>query len=405
MPKRLRYTQVLGLNARGLTRHQKKHIVWKQHVKGKLARSQYAKSVPQNKRASTVNTYWDKYHDEKQRFETMNLKEFLQNPSRILQIPPKRKKIIFNKLKKAQFRIEYLKYKYSVAIPDKKALKLISVVAKGQGVIEMKTSNHSKGYWSHLLSQRDVSCKVFNVQSSDNSNSNNAWKHKKKNKHKNNKKSKQTLAAEAKEWITILNKDSSSKINDILKDYSQYVLLMIYPDFEMDRNVINDILERQNKTMEDMNEEDEGEMNNNERYQAFGSLMKSAQGTLPSVECLRSYKGNYVVHVGELFGCTYDASNVWGRTTSMQFQIELQTHFHKVYQYEMARWPMFRDTLTIWRRNKVSKVGQEQIVCLQETETNDTFITKYWQDLFGQRVSSNKKGKNIFEGANYAASK
>eukprot|EP01084_Bolivina_argentea_P058429 106708_1 len=169
MPKRLRYTEVLGLNARGLTRHQKKQIVWKKHVKNKLIQKKFSKQ----KQTITTIAYWDKYHDEQQRFDAMGLKQFLQNPSKILTIPQKQRKITYSKLTKAQLRIEYLKYKYSVAIPDSKSLKILSVLSKGQGVIQMKTSNHSNGYWTHLLTQKGVSCKIFNVYNNNNNNNNN----------------------------------------------------------------------------------------------------------------------------------------------------------------------------------------------------------------------------------------
>merc|ERR1712032_12079 len=133
--------------------------------------------------------------------------------------------------KKAQIRIELLKHKYSVAIPDKNALKILSILARGQGVVQVKTSNHCKGYWAHLLSKNAIQCKVFNAYKDPN----NTKPHKKliKKKHKNKKltKSKSTLAEEAKQWATILNADYSAPINEFLAEYSQFVLLFVHPDF------------------------------------------------------------------------------------------------------------------------------------------------------------------------------
>merc|ERR1712154_351373 len=143
----------------------------------------------------------------------------------------------------------------------------------------------------------------------------------------------------------------------------------------------------------------------NGQFKAFGQVLNAEEhgGILPSVETLRCFKGNWIVHVGELFGCTYAANNVWGRTTSMEFQVELQKRFHRVYEHKMNRWPLFRDTLTIWRRNKVIKVGEEKVVCLQDEEMNDALQTKFGKvyglkDEFGGKKS---KKRNIFAGANY----
>ena len=420
MPKRLRYTQVLGLNARGLTRKQKVDIVWKRDVKGKLNRSQPGKLTAQ-KRVVATNEYWDKYHDEEQRFDAFGLKEFLQNPCKISSIPQKERKIIYGKLRNAQLRIEYLKYKYSVAIPDKISLKVLSVLAKGLQIIQVKTSNHDNGYWIRLLTQRNVKCKMFNAHNPkhlkllsndiNNNNNNKVWNNKKKktkkNKHKNLQKSKKILAAEAKQWTSILNRDCSSKINDILKDYSNSILLMIYPDFVMDDGIINEVIKRENRRIIYDNKQENGDddesffgENDNGKYQIFGSLIdtKDREEPLPSVECLRHFKGNYVVHIGELFGCTYNTLCPWGRTTSMQFQIELQTNFHKIHQHEMRRWPLFRDTLTIWRRNKIINVGNEKIINIGDIDKNDSFNTKFWQSIYKQRVNG-QKDKNMFQGS------
>merc|ERR1719242_1157227 len=112
---------------------------------------------------------------------------------------------------------------------------------------------------------------------------------------------------------------------------------------------------------------------------------------LPSVQCLKAFKGDYVVHVGELFGCTWSASQVWGKTTSMAFQVELQTHFHRVYQHELPRFPLFRDTLTIWKRNKTASIGQERILCLQPEMCADNFQTRGWDSWFKGRIKKKRR--------------
>lgn len=379
MPKRLRYTQVLGLNKRGLSHQQKRKIVWKKDVRKKVKSKTTLKLTRSyTKRNNSSNEYWDKYHDEEQRFDAFGLKEFLSNPSKILQIPPKDRKLIYEKLRNAQFRIEGLKSKYSVAIPDKESLILLSVIGKGQGIIQMKTSNHDNGYWSYLLKQRQVSCKIFNVFKAE------------------EKKSKKASTQKTKQWTPILNKDCSSKIQHILKDHSNYALLMIYPDFIMDNNTINQTNDKKN----------DDEDNEKHKYKSFGHMMSvdnvenKENKELPSLQCLKHFKGNWIVHIGELFGYTFDGLNPWGKTTSMQFQIYLQTHFHKVYQHEMRRWPLFRDTITVWRRNKIVNVGQNKILNVQDDEISDNINTNFWKSIFKTRLYG-KQEKNIFAAANY----
>ena len=329
----------------------------------------------------------------------------------------------------AQSGIEMLRYKYSVAVPDKKTLKLLSILGNLHGVIEMKTSNHGTGYWAYLLSQRKVSSRVFNVCSAKNKKANNGKTPKtgkKARKQKqNNPKSKAVLAEEAKHWMTIANGDGVSKPQDILKDFPGSTLLLIYPDFVMDYDVISQIQRQENQKLIDeakaalngnkRNKKKQNEMENDDdlmwggrpndkiKYRAPGGVMSGDK--LPSIECLRAFKGNYVVHVGELFGCTWDATNVWGKTTSREFQIELQSKFHKIHQHELMRWPMFRDTLTVWKRNKVEKVGQESMICLQPTAAKDSHETDLWQSIIRQKKKNDKKWSekdNILAGSNVA---
>eukprot|EP00043_Microstomoeca_roanoka_P017936 m.188940 g.188940 ORF g.188940 m.188940 type:complete len:245 (+) comp16735_c0_seq1:224-958(+) len=67
------------------------------------------------------------------------------------------------------------------------------------------------------------------------------------------------------------------------------------------------------------------------------------------VECLQSFKGNIVAHVGELLGETLSA-NPWGQSTSKAFQLLLTEDFRLIKRILLPRWPHQMDTLTIWQR-------------------------------------------------------
>merc|ERR1719474_183028 len=415
MPKRIRYTHLLGLNARGLNRHQKHQIVWKKYVKGKFDRERVGKVLPQ-KRSNRENVYWSKFHDIKQKFEDMGLKGFMQNPSKLMALKPRTRRTALRNLQSAQLNIEALKFKYGVAVPDKAALKLLSVLGRVHGVVQMKANNHCNGYWSYLLSQRNVSCRVFNVHPAANGKGNGTKKKKKKPRGPKDPKSKALLAEEARHWIEVRNAECVSTPSQILKDFPKAVLLVIYPDFKMDHDVVGEFVEKRNRrlldgqdTAADIVDDDDlnfgGNANDKVPYRSIGEVMEcgSSKETLPSVECLRAFKGNYAVHIGELFGCSWNAQRVWGQTTSSQFQIELQSNFHRIHQQPLPRWPLFRDTLTVWKRNKVDLIGQQKVLCLQDQETNDSFDTVFWKNTSKRRVQKrvDKEKGHLFEGANY----
>ncbi|KAF0752120.1 hypothetical protein AaE_006156 [Aphanomyces astaci] len=68
--------------------------------------------------------------------------------------------------------------------------------------------------------------------------------------------------------------------------------------------------------------------------------------------CLNNYTGEYVIHIGELFGHTLCLPEPWGRTSSPEFQTRLAAVFHKVLQVPLNSWHSSVDTLTVWKRTK-----------------------------------------------------
>ena len=68
-----------------------------------------------------------------------------------------------------------------------------------------------------------------------------------------------------------------------------------------------------------------------------------------SLDCLKFYKGNTIIHIGEMFGETL-SSNPWGQTTSRDFQIQLGESFRCVSRVQLPNWPGHMDSLTVWSR-------------------------------------------------------
>lgn len=74
-----------------------------------------------------------------------------------------------------------------------------------------------------------------------------------------------------------------------------------------------------------------------------------SEGCTFSLDCLKFYKGNTIIHIGELFGETL-SSNPWGQTTSRDFQLQLGEHFRCVSRVQLPNWPGHLDSLTVWSR-------------------------------------------------------
>lgn len=64
--------------------------------------------------------------------------------------------------------------------------------------------------------------------------------------------------------------------------------------------------------------------------------------------CLMTYKGDYVIHVGELFGDTLAVDqSPWGRSSSAEFQVQLASQFHCILKASLSNWLHSRDSITV----------------------------------------------------------
>ena len=73
--------------------------------------------------------------------------------------------------------------------------------------------------------------------------------------------------------------------------------------------------------------------------------------------CLKYYKGDYVIHVGELYGSTLSMEQApWGRSSSPEFQQQLAADFHCLLQISLPSWLHVRDTLSVWKRSETCAI-------------------------------------------------
>lgn len=100
------------------------------------------------------------------------------------------------------------------------------------------------------------------------------------------------------------------------------------------------------------------------------------EGESIAIQCLESFQGQYIIHVGELMftGGTIlgPPSAPFGRTSSAEFQVSLAEGFHCVLvQHLQHRSPFSRDCLTVWKRTEYVVVEDEEDENEEEADEDD----------------------------------
>lgn len=74
--------------------------------------------------------------------------------------------------------------------------------------------------------------------------------------------------------------------------------------------------------------------------------------------CLQHYKGDTVIHVGELFlDATLSMDQApWGRSSSPEFQQLLAAQFHCILHVRLPSWLHTRDSLSVWKRSETCSI-------------------------------------------------
>jgi len=105
---------------------------------------------------------------------------------------------------------------------------------------------------------------------------------------------------------------------------------------------------------DDNEEEDDNEDNDNDDDD---DSQPDERRTSLGIECLRHYTGDYVIHVGELFGDTLSMDQApWGRSSSMDFQQHLAASFHCLLKAKLPNWLHVRDTISVWKRSEICPI-------------------------------------------------
>jgi hypothetical protein len=115
-------------------------------------------------------------------------------------------------------------------------------------------------------------------------------------------------------------------------------LLLCYPDEDPNVSIVID--DPVNTKDDDDDDDDEGGAATTEERSSMGSA------------CLHYYTGDYIIHVGELYGDTLAMEQApWGRSSSPEFQQQLASEFHCLLRVSIPHWLHVRDTLSVWKRS------------------------------------------------------
>lgn len=126
------------------------------------------------------------------------------------------------------------------------------------------------------------------------------------------------------------------------KDLDKRVLFLCYPD----EDVLDEVLNQMTNEKENDGEESEKDAN-------FDAALPTSLGAA----CLEHFRGEIVIHVGELVGDTLSLDQApWGRSTGPECQQRLCAEYHCLLKAKLTNWLHVRDTISVWKRSKVCSI-------------------------------------------------
>ena len=96
-----------------------------------------------------------------------------------------------------------------------------------------------------------------------------------------------------------------------------------------------------------------------------------------SLECLKYYQGDTLIHIGELAFTTGTLAGgadqcPFGRTTCSEFQVELAAQFHCVLSAKLKMsLPHCKDYISVWRRSSFVSMGEGEGECDEGEEEEE----------------------------------
>ena len=220
--------------------------------------------------------------------------------------------------------------RYAWATPSPECIRIFQEFSP---IIEMGCGRNA--YWANVMKRMgnvDVVAYDSNVEAGGVIGSSK----RKKRKHKNNDKSDKLQNA-------VMPKHGGPEVLELPENLNR-TLFLCYPD-------------------EEDGESPEDERDNRRPPLSFGW------------QCLESYQGQYVIHVGELAFLDTNLSMdqaPWGRSSSLEFQQRLASEYHCLLKIQLPNWLHVRDSISVWKRSEVCPIvfaededesdGEEEVI-------------------------------------------
>jgi hypothetical protein len=267
---------------------------------------------------------------------------------------------------------EELVNQFSWATPDNRALKIIQHFAStdshdaNNGVVEIGCG--ANAYWSRQMHDIGINVLAFDshlnqggkIHNKTNSGDTNLVPSPKNNSRvtvgdnevteKNNKKRKLNNAESGDNCDNekkcfnnglMVYKGGPEVLSSCLKfkDMEKRVLFLCYPDEDVF------IEEASGANADDVNVYNDDGDNDEDKVSSMGAA------------CLEHFKGDTIIHVGELVGDTLSMDQApWGRSSGPEFQQRLCAEYHCILKAKLTNWLHVRDTISVWKRSKCCSI-------------------------------------------------
>lgn len=200
---------------------------------------------------------------------------------------------------------EVLVNRYSWSTPDKRAIRILSHY---QPIVEVGAG--SNAYWARMMKKEGIDVTAFDARITDGG--------KIKTSESKKMKSRKEKSKVFDDGFVLHFGNPAILSDPAMKDKT---LFLCYPD--------EDIME------------------------SVGDSGAESMGAA----CLEHFQGEYVIHVGEIFGdCLSMDQAPWGRSSGPQFQERLASEFHCILRVGLQNWLHVRDTLSVWKRTKTCTI-------------------------------------------------
>jgi len=237
--------------------------------------------------------------------------------------------------------------KYSWAVPDDRALRILSQFAP---LVEIACG---KGYWSSLLRDRGVDIVATDKYTGIDLTA--------KKKRRKNSKSKPIDFDGSTNWTDVELAGPEILLSERFKERN---LFLCYPD----------------------------------------------ESESVGIESINNFSGEYVIHVGEMMTTGGTRSGEpqapFGRTSSADFQVRLAEKFHCLLIADIPRFPFAKDTISVWKRtqfieglapqlnNDDDDDGDEAESAAAVSSKLDNVVDKKGDDIDGGKEDGNEEGED-----------